>query len=166
MKKYLFLLICIICLAIVSCRSAIDEVTPVIVEDQVIEYVGKLPPHNFFSRNLVSLAQAKAMEDGIIITHRDNQVQHLRALEDDKYCYDVASGFVREAIKATEEFQQTVVGSESNPFSLLGIFGVAGLSGFVGKQYFKRSGDFTPDEHEAEVQKAKESVRKEMNGGK
>lgn len=166
MKKYLFLLICAICIVIISCRSMMDEATPTIIENQVFEYVGEMPPHNFFSRNLVSLAEAKALEDGIIIVHRDRQTEHLRGLEDDKYYYDVASGFVRESIKESEQFQQAVVGSESNPLSLLGLLGIGGLSGFIGKQYFKRPGDFTPTLHESEVQKAKESVRKELNGNK
>jgi len=142
-----------------------DEVTPAIVEDQVFEYTNNDAPHNFFSRNLVSLAQAKALEDGIIIEHRNEQTDHLRALEDDKYCYDVALGFVQTSIKSSEQFQQTVVGSESNPLSLLGLIGMVGAGGFIGKQYFRRPGDYTPEEHEVEVQKAKEAVKKEINGG-
>jgi hypothetical protein len=166
MKKYLFLLICIVCLAIVSCRSLIDEITPAIVENQVFEYVGEMPPHNFFSRNLVSLAEAKALEDGIVLVHRDAQVEHLRAIEDNEYYHDVALGHIQGSITESEKFQQAVVGSESNPFSLLGLLGIGGLSGFVGKQYFRKPGDFSPEAHETEVQKAKESVRKELNGGK
>jgi hypothetical protein len=142
----------------------LDEVTPTIVEDQPFEYVGKTVPHNFFSRNLVSLAQAKALEDGIVIDHRNNQMEHLRALEDDKYAHDAALGFVQASIKASEQFQQTMVGSEGNPLSLMGLIGMTGLGGFIGRQYFRKPGDFSPEQHEADVEKAKEAMRKELNG--
>ena len=153
-KNLLLALACIVCLAIISCRSMMDRFTPCTQTEQSYEYVhGSL---NGF-REIDSLHNVKKLRTEIIIKHRTEQIDYLRAAEDDDFANNDAIGFITDNIKEAEYLQGVIVGSEDQPFSLLGI--LAGFTGgaAIGKM-LKRKGDYSPEEVEAVVAKAKRRV--------
>ena len=153
-KNLLLVVTCIVCLAIISCRSMMDRFTPCTQTEQSYEYVhGSLDGF----KEIDSLHNVKKLRTEIIIKHRTEQVDYLRAAEDDDYASTDAIGFITGNIKEAEYLQGVVVGSEDQPFSLLGI--IAGFSGgaAIGKM-LKRKGDYSPTEMEEVVAKAKRRV--------
>lgn len=151
-RKNVFLVIaCVVCLAIISCRSMMDRITPCTVTEQSYEYV-KESLDGF--KEIDSLHNAKKLRTEIIIKHRTEQIGYLRAAEDDDNANGDAIGFITGNIKEAEYLQGVIVGSEDQPFSLLGI--LAGFSGgaAIGRM-LKRKGDYSPTEVEEVVAKAK-----------
>lgn len=153
-KNILLVVACVICLAIISCRSMLDRVTPCTQTEQSYEYIhGSLDGF----KEIDSLHNAKKLRNEIIIKHRTEQIGYLRAAEDDDNAHGDAIGFITGNIEEAEYLQGVVVGSEDQPFSLLGI-----LAGFTGGaaigRVLKRKGDFSPEECEAAVAKAKRRV--------
>lgn len=153
-KNILLVTACVICLAIISCRSMMDRVTPCTVTEQSYEYVhGSLDGF----KEIDSLFNAKKLHNEIVIDHRTWQIDLKRALEDNELLYGDAIGFIDANIKEAEYLQGVIVGSEDQPFSLLGI-----LAGFTGGaaigRVLKRKGDYSPEEVEAVVAKAKRRV--------
>ena len=153
-KNLLLVVACVICLAIISCRSMMDRVTPCTQTEQSYEYIhGSLDGF----KEIDSLHNVKKLRNEIIIKHRTEQIGYLRAAEDDNNAHGDAIGFITGNIKEAEYLQGVVVGSEDQPFSLLGI-----LCGFTGGaaigRVLKRKGDFSPEECEAAVAKAKRRV--------
>lgn len=145
-KNYLLVAGCIVCLAVISCRSMMDRVTPCTVTEQSYEYVhGSLDGF----KEIDSLHNVKKLRNEIVIKHRNDQIGYLRAAEDDDNANSDAIGFITGNIKESEYLQGVIVGSEDQPFSLLGI--LAGLSGgtVIGKM-LKRKQDFDPAEMEIE----------------
>ena len=153
-KNLLLALACVICLAIISCRSMMDRFTPCTQTEQSYEYVhGSLDGF----REIDSLHNVKKLRTEITIKHRTEQIGYLRAAEDDDYANSDAIGFITGNIEEAEYLQGVVVGSEDQPFSLLGI--LAGFSGgaAIGRM-LKRRGDYSPTEMEEVVAKAKRRV--------
>ena len=153
-KNLLLVIACIICLAIISCRSMMDRFTPCTQTEQSYEYVhGSLDRF----REIDSLHNMKKLRTEIIIKHRTEQIGYLRAAEDDDFANGDAIGFITDNIKEAEYLQGVIVGSEDQPFSLLGI--LAGFSGgaAIGRM-LKRKGDYSPAEVEEVVAKAKRRV--------
>ena len=153
-KNLLLVVACVVCLAIISCRSMMDRFTPCTQTEQSYEYVhGSLDGF----REIDSLHNVKKLRTEIIIDHRTWQIDLKRALEDNELLYGDAIGFITGNIKEAEYLQGVIVGSEDQPFSLLGI--LAGFTGgaAIGKM-FKRKGDYSPEEVEAVVAKAKRRV--------
>ena len=150
-KNYLLVAGCIICLAIISCRSMMDRFTPCTVTEQSYEYI-----HESLDgfREIDSLHNVKKLYNEIVIKHRTAQIDYLRAAEDDDYASTDAIGFITANIKEAEYLQGVIVGSEDQPFSLLGI--LAGFTGgaAIGKM-LKRKGDYSPAEVEEVVARAK-----------
>ena len=145
-KNLLLALACIVCLAIISCRSMMDRFTPCTQTEQSYEYVhGSLDGF----KEIDSLHNVKKLRTEIIIKHRTAQIDYLRAAEDDDFANSDAIGFITGNIKEAEYLQGVIVGSEDQPFSLLGI--LAGMSGgtIIGKM-LKRKQDFDPAEMEIE----------------
>jgi len=145
---------CVICLALISCRSMMDRVTPCTVTEQSYEYVrGSLDGF----KEIDSLHNVKKLHNEIVIKHRTEQIGYLRAAEDDDNAHGDAIGFIIANIKEAEYLQGVIVGSEDQPFSLLGI-----LAGFTGGaaigRALKRKGDYSPTEVEEVVAKAKRRV--------
>jgi len=153
-KNYLLVVACILCLAIISCRSTMDRFTPCTVTEQSYEYV-----HESLDgfKEIDSLHNVKKLRTGIVIKHRTDQIGYLRAAEDDDNANSDAIGFITGNIKEAEYLQGVIVGSEDQPFSLLGI--LAGFSGgaAIGRA-LKRKGDYSPTEVEEVVAKAKRRV--------
>lgn len=145
---------CVICLALISCRSMMDRVTPATVTEQSYKYVkGSLDGF----KEIDSLHNVKKLHNEIVIKYRTAQINFLRLAEDDKLAHDDAVGFIDANIKEAEYFQGIIVGSEDQPLSLIGI-----LAGFTGGaaigRALKRRGDFSPVEVEEIVAKAKRRV--------
>lgn len=153
-KNILLVIACIVCLAVISCRSMMDRFTPCTQTEQSYKYVhGSLDGF----KEINSLHNVKKLRTEIIIKHRTEQIGYLRAAEDDDHANSDAIGFITGNIEEAEYLQNIVVGSEDQPFSLLGI--LAGFTGgaAIGKM-LKRKGDYSPDEVEAVVAKAKRRV--------
>lgn len=141
-------------MAIISCRSMIDRITPCPVAEQSYEYVeGSLDGF----KEIDSLYNVKKLHNKIVIGHRSEQINLKRLAEDDELNYGDAIGFIDANIKEAEYLQGVIVGSEDQPFSLLGI--LAGFSGgaAIGRA-LKRKGDYSPAEVEEVVAKAKRRV--------
>ena len=150
-QNILLVLACVLCLAIISCRSMMDRFTPCTQTEQSYEYVhGSLDGY----KEIDSLHNVKKLHNEIVIDYRTSQINFLRLAEDDKLAYNDAIGFIDANIREAEYLQGVIVGSEDQPFSLLGI-----LAGFTGGaaigRALKRKGDYSPDEVEAVVAKAK-----------
>lgn len=153
-KNILLVLACVVCLAIISCRSMMDRVTPCTQTEQSYEYIhGSLDGF----KEIDSLHNVKKLRTKIIIKHRTEQIDYLRAAEDDDNANSDAIGFITGNIKEAEYLQGVIVGSEDQPFSLMGI--LAGFSGgaAIGRM-LKRKGDYSPTEMEEVVAKAKRRV--------
>jgi hypothetical protein len=156
-KNVLLALLCVVCLAGISCGGFVDRITPCEVAEQSMEYAEReFPP-----LGIMTLYEAKQIKERIIIKHRVSQISAKRIAEDDKYEHDDAIGFINANITASENFQEIVVGSPDNPMSLMGLLGTSGL-GLLAGRMMKRRGDYSPAEVEEVVAKAKTSVR---NGG-
>lgn len=144
---------CIICLAVISCQSVMDRVTPCEVTKQTYEYVtGSLDGY----KEVTSLYDVKKLRDEMIIQHRTSLVDLMRMIEDEDYAYSDAES-VMSNIKAAQELQALIIGGPDQDFSLLGI-----LAGFTGGaaigRMLKRKGDYSPTEVEEVVAKAKRRV--------
>jgi len=152
--NYLLGAACVICLGLISCRSMMDRITPCSQTEQSYEYVnGSL---NGF-KEVDSLHNVKKLHNEAVIGHRTEQIDLKRLAEDDELDYGDAIGFIDANIKEAEYLQGVIVGSEDQPFSLLGI-----LAGFTGGaaigRVLKRKGDYSPTEMEEVVAKAKRRV--------
>lgn len=147
----LLIIVCLLCVAVISCRSLIDRVTPCENPEQAYEYVnGSLEGHQEFD----SLYNVKKQRLKMIIQHRTDLISLKRNIEDEGYKYDDAIGLIDGEIEASQELQDFVVGGGGTDFSLMGI--IAGFAG--GGALFnmrKRNGDKSPTEVEEIVARAK-----------
>ena len=149
--NWLLGIVCILCLAVISCQSVMDRVTPCEVSEQTYEYVtGSMDGYN----EVVSLYDVKKLRDKIIIQHRTSLVDLTRMIEDENYDYSDARDSIMAEIAAAQKLQDLVIGGPSQDFSLFGI-----LAGFTGGaaifNRLKRRGDYSPVEVEEVVAKAK-----------
>jgi len=150
-KNILLVVSCIICLAVISCRTVMDRVTPCEVSEQTYEFVtGSLDGY----KEVTSLYDVKKLRNKMIIQHRTSLVDLMRMIEDENYAYGDARDSILAEIKAAQELQELVIGGPDTDFSLLGI-----LAGFTGGaaigRALKRKGDYSPTEVEEVVAKAK-----------
>lgn len=138
----LLILVCVTLLAVVGCTSLVDRVTPADVSPHAPRYIGQEP------KDIYSLYDLKRLQDDVSIEHRNVQVELLRLTEDDTFGFEIARGFIEAAIREAEEFKSKVIGDESNP---LGVYTFLSLltGGLIGRSYFRRPGDLTPDEARA-----------------
>lgn len=153
--NYVILLVAILCMAVVSCQSYLDMVTPAVIPERSLEYAEV----DVNDLGFISLADAKDIRNTITIKHRDEQTDLIRKTNDDKAAYQDARQLITVNIEEAEYVQDLVVGSSDNPFSLLGLIGPAGLGIFAGKM-LKRRGDYTPEEHKVEVEAARNGKEK------
>lgn len=153
-KNYLLVTACVICLAVISCRTVMDRVTPCEVSEQTYEFVtGSLDGY----KEVTSLYDVKKLRNKMIIQHRTSLIDLMRMIEDENYAYGDARDSIMAEIKAAQELQELVIGGPDTDFSLLGI-----LAGFTGGaaigRALKRKGDYSPAEVEEVVAKAKRRV--------
>lgn len=142
---HLSIFVCIVCAAILiifGCQTVVDRITPASVGPQAPEYLGEEP------KDIYSLYELKIMKDTIAINHRDKQLELLRAAEDDTYAFNDAKGFIEPAIQEAEALQEKIIGSDDNPLSVSGLLFML-TGGVVGRTFFRRPGDLTPDEARA-----------------
>lgn len=151
-RSVIITLLLIAVVVVVGCRSLLDEFTPAKIRDRAADYaevteedIGVFP----------SLADAMDTRIEIIIKHRDTQVSLKRLAEDDSVLYKDALGFIDAAIEESINLQGLIIGSPENPISLLGLLVPLGLGAVAGKELFKRGKDYSPEEYEAAVAKAK-----------
>jgi hypothetical protein len=127
---------------VVGCASIVDRLTPAYVEPQAAEYVDQEP------QDIYSLHDVKIIQTDTTIKHRNTQLDLKRLAEDDTYAYQDALSFIDTAIAEAEAFQQKVLGDDNNPLSVSGLLFML-TGGLVGKSFFRRPGDLTPDEAKA-----------------
>ncbi len=149
MIEKLLIVLCVATMAILGCGSLIDNFTPAEVSRVAADY-GEVELDG-----ITTLKNAKQVRVGIAIKHRNVQTNLRREAEDDSFLHGVANQFIDTSISEAETLQSIVIGSPENPYSLLGLLAPLGLGGIIGKTYMKRKGDFSPEEHEAEIVKAK-----------
>ena len=145
------IIVFILCVAIIGCRSVLDRVTPCEVPEQAYEYAhGTLDGH----KEIDSLYNAKKLRLKMIIQHRTDLIGLKRAIEDEDYAHDDAIGLINNQIEESQNLQDVVVGGPDTEFSLIGI--LAGFTGgaAIGKM-LKRKGDYSPVEVEEVVARAK-----------
>lgn len=163
-KNYLLLIVGLSALAILSCRTALDKVTPAKRPGPALAYI-ESEPNDFelFGFQFYSLADARETKYQVQLKHRSRRVDLNRQLQDDSLEHGDAINSVDYSIEASEIGQDIVIGSSKTDISLLGILAGAGFAGPIGRM-MKRKGDLSPVEVEAEKSKAKEEGRKEANG--
>ena len=150
-KNIILILVCLLCVAVISCRSMIDRFTPCEVPEQTYGYIyGSLDGY----KEVDSLFNVRKMRLEMIIQHRTDLIGLKRAIEDEGYGYNDAIGLVNNQIEESQSFQDLVVGGPDTDFSLIGI--LAGFTGgaAIGKM-LKRKGDYSPTEVEEVVARAK-----------
>jgi hypothetical protein len=148
-KNIILVLVCAAAFAVIGCRGLVDRITPAELPPRVSDYLCiENPPE------IVSLHDAKRIKDDVVVEHRTTQTDLMRAAEDDETYYQDAIAFIQQSIVEAQEFQDLVVGSEDQPFSVLGV--LAGLTGgaAIGRA-LKRKGDYSPAEVREIVAKAK-----------
>lgn len=156
-KNILLMLLCLICLAGISCGGFIDRLTPCEIAVQSTDYA----ECEFPALGIMTLHEVKQIRERIKIKHRVSQTSLKRLAEDDKVNHDDALGFIVANIAASENFQEIVIGSTDNPMSIMGLLGVSGL-GLMAGRMMKRRQDKSPTEVEEIVAAAKTSIRKEL----
>jgi len=150
--NWLLVIVCILSLSLIGCRSFLDRLTPAEIAEISVDYSGLDIP--VVLEDIGSLRDARKVRDAIIINHRTQQLDLLRLAQDDELRYKDAIGFIEMSIAAAENLQDLIVGSEGEPFSILGI--LAGFTGgaAIGKM-LKRKGDYSPAEVAEEISKVK-----------
>ena len=163
-KNYLLLFIGLVSLAILSCRSALDKVTPANRPGPALAYINAEPnDFELFGFPFYSLADARDTKYQVELKHRSERLRLNRCLQNDSLLHGDAINSVDYSIEESEIVQDIVVGSEQQPVSILGILGGGGIGLFAGR-LMKRKGDYTIEEVEDEIVNAREEGRKEANG--
>jgi len=154
--SYTMLVLGIMCVAALGCRTLVDSLTPVMVPNQALEYVGR-------SDGWTSLRDARDIRVDILITHRDRQLDLIRDIEDDKYAFEDALQLVEYNIKGAEDLQSLIMGSAEQPFSVLGLLAGAFPGLAIGSLLLKRPQDYTKDQVEAIVAKRLAETHNQVN---
>lgn len=154
-KTILLSLVLVLMIGIISCRLLLEEIMPASVDKRAAKYANidpeELEPYP-------TLADVKRIKVEIILNHRDQQLSLKRQAEDDNLDHNDALGFINSSIAVSEANLDMIIGSENNPFSIMGILVSLGIGGgglAFGRRFLKRPGDFTPEEHKCAVVEAK-----------
>jgi len=135
-------LVMVIALTVLGCSTLMNHVTPAAIDKSVTDYVGQEVPSKF---GFTSLYFAKQLEMRANIKHRTDQLKLLRLAQDDDLYYADAIQYIQGSIAESQAIQDMVVGSEGNPFSLMGL--LAGMApGLMVGRAMKRKGDLSPEE--------------------
>ena len=129
-------------LALLGCNTAIDHVTPAPVSSIVTEYVGHNVPswHGF-----TTLYNVRQLNLEIDIKHRVDQLKFIRLIEDDDLRHSFAKAYNDAAQAEGQTFQDVIVGSDNNPFSLAGLLATAAPGLMLGRA-MKRKQDYSPEQ--------------------
>lgn len=140
-KNILLMILCLVCIAGISCGGFIDRFTPCEVAEQSMAYADReFPP-----LGIMTLHEAKQIRERIRIKHRVEQISIMRLAQDDKSAHSDAIKFIDTNITASENFQDVVVGSVDNPMSIMGLLGISSVSLMAGR-LMKRKNDSSPAE--------------------
>lgn len=151
-KTTLVMVLLIAVLGVLGCRTLVDSITPSDIDERAQEY-SKVSDEKIGKWK--SLNDAVEVRKEIIIKHRTEQVDLRRKAQDDKILYKDAIGFIDSNIQESLDLQGIVIGNSENPFSLLGMLAPLGIGTMVGSVFIKRRNDYSPEEYEAGVEKAK-----------
>ncbi|KKL60959.1 hypothetical protein LCGC14_2200130 [marine sediment metagenome] len=151
-KTILITLILVVVLGILGCRTLIDSITPSDIDKRAQEY-SKVPDKDIGKWK--SLNDAVEVRKEIIIKHRTEQIDLKRKAQDDKILYKDAIGFIDANIQESLDLQGIIIGGPDNPFSVLGMLAPFGIGAIAGSVFIKRRNDYSPEEYETGVEKAK-----------
>lgn len=161
-KSILLLFVGLICIAITSCGSYLDRFTPSNLPEKSLNYANKDPnDYGWFH----SLYDAENLMQGILSTRRDRLIDWEYWLKKDEAAYQDAKGYLEPAIAESRQAQEIVVGSKDQPYSILGILSYLGIGGgalLLGKEKLVGRNQYTKEQHDADVTKAKEETRAEL----
>ena len=149
MIEKILMTLCLLAIAAIGCGSLMDNITPASIDPIAANY-GEVK-----LEGITTLKDARQVQVGVTIKHRNVQTELNRLIEDDNFEHGVANQFINSSINEAEAFQDIIVGSPENPYSLLGLLAPLGFGTLIGKNYLKRKGDFSPEEVEVEKIKAK-----------
>ncbi len=151
-KTILITLILVGVLTVLGCRTLVNSITPSDIDNRAQKY-SKVTDDQI--GRWKSLNDATEVRKEIIIKHRTEQIDLKRKAQDDKILYKDAIGFIDVNIQESLDLQGIVVGGPDNPFSVLGMLAPLGIGTVVGSVFIKRRNDYTPEEYEVAVEKAK-----------
>jgi len=135
-------LLAVMGLALLGCNTMMDHISPAPVSPLVTEYVGYDVPEFMGFTTLYHVRHLDLMLD---ITHKMNQLKFIRAIEDDNLKHEFAAAYNSAAKLEGQTFQDIVVGSEGNPFSIAGLLATAAPGLMLGRA-MKRKQDYSPEQ--------------------
>ena len=151
MRKLVSLLLVlgvVVCVGVMGCSDMMDAVTPCRIPKKTQEYLG-------IDKPITSLLDARDLALDVDIQHHWAQTAALRFIEDDSIKYEYAKE-IRASIVSSKEFQDAIIGSPDQPFSVTGILAGAGLLG-VGAR-------FLPRKREKELETKVVELETKLNG--
>ena len=161
-KIILLLFVGLICMAITSCGSILDKYTPSNLPGKSLDYTNKDPnDYGWFH----SLYDAENLMQEILSTRRDKLIDWEYWLKKEDAAYQDAKGYLEPAIAESLRMQEIVIGSEDQPYSILGILSYLGVGGgalFLGKEKLVGRNQYTKEQRDADIAKAREEVRAEL----
>lgn len=161
-KIILFLLIGVICITITSCGSVLDRITPSNLPEKSLSYTNKDPnDYGWFH----SLYDAENLMQGILSTRRNRLIDWEHWLKKDEAAYQDAKGYLEPAIAESRGAQEIFIGSKDQSYSILGILSYLGIGGgalLLGKEKFVGRNQYTKEQHDTDVAKAKEEGIREI----
>lgn len=162
-KSYILLLVGLVCLAVTSCRTYIDKLTPCPLTKKALAYT-ESEPNDFGWFH--SLDDGERLLRGIISMRRDRLEEWNYWIRKDENAYNDAKGQQEPIVIETRETQERVIGSEDQPLSILGILSYLGIGSgalLLGKEKLVGKNQYTKEQHDVDVAIAKDEGRKEAN---
>ena len=151
-KTILITLILVVVLTVLGCRTLVNSITPSDIDNRAQKY-SKVTDDQI--GRWKSLNDATEVRKEIIIKHRTEQIDLKRKAQDDKILYKDAIGFIDVNIQESLDLQGIIIGGPDNPFSVLGMLAPFGIGAVAGSVFIKRRNDYSPEEYEVAVEKAK-----------
>lgn len=109
-----------------------------------------------------TLRESKDTKQAVIVKHVNAQLKAKHEMEKDKANYKIAIEQANINIGTAEAEKAAMIGTVESPGWLTSaVLGGSGFGLYFAGKSKKRTGDFNPQEHQAEVTKAKEEGRKE-----
>jgi len=159
-KSILLLAVGLACIAITNC-SMLDNIVPVNLPQASLKYLDIDPNEVGFP----SLQKAKDILNDMVLVHYERAMGFKRLLEDENYEYGFCKGLLEPAIREGEAWKALIIGDEDQPFSILGILSYLGIGAgalFLGKEKLVGHNQFSREQHDTDVEKAKEEGAREV----
>ena len=159
-------LIGIIGIATLSCNNLMNRVIPADLPEKSVQYVADACdftlPINIYG--FTSLYDAQRLESQVVFTYEARKREFQRMLEDNEFEFDAAAGPLRLSISESEQFKTQMIGDETTPFSIVGMLSFLGIGTggmLFGKNKLQRKGDYTPEQHDIDVETAYRAGRED-----